>query len=339
MSTHLKTVAGGEPVRQQAAAWFARLHADDVTDAQTRQWQAWLDADSRHRSAYERIERMWSALGAHAPEPEIARRMLATDVACTPSRRSRTWLSWTAAAAAVSALAIGAWGLLQPAGAPQVEYVTAVGEHRSVTLEDGTRITLDTDSRLQVSYTDRDRSMTLEHGRAYFAVARDARPLSVRTAHGSVRALGTEFEVYRHPHALEVTLIEGEVLLLPATDGDAQDPIAMHAGQRARLGAGADGPRLEPIDAAPPPWLSGRLVFVDASLDEVVSEFGRYSHQRIVLDGDGLAGIRISGVFRSDGLQAFVGALSDAYPVAVDTSVPGVLRLYRATPPVAHRHG
>lgn len=335
MSADLRTIEGGGPVRQQAAAWFARLRADDVTEAQTRQWQGWLDADPRHREAYERIERLWSALGEHAPEPEITGRLTSATRAGTSSWGRKAWLPWAGAVAAMVVFAIGIWGVLRPAEPGRIEYATAVGEHRSMVLEDGSRITLDTDSRLSVAYTSHTRDITLERGRAFFHVVSDPRPLSVHTAHGSVRAIGTEFEVSRLSNALEVSLVEGRVTLLPATSKYNHAPATMQAGHRARLNADLATFRIEAMNPAPPAWLSGRLVFVNVSLDEVASEFGRYSHQALVLDGDSLDDIRISGVFRSDGLQAFVGALSDAYPIGVDTSTPGVLRLHEVQAPAS----
>lgn len=332
MSVTLRPIEGGDPVRAQAAAWFARLRADDVTDAQIRQCRAWLATDPRHRQAYERLEHLWSTLGNHAPQPEITRRMTPPATTGTVARAGRSRLRWAGTAAAVTLLAMTAWAILRPVEPAPATYVTAVGEHRSMVLADGTRVTLDTDTHLTVAYTGHARDLALERGRAFFDVATDPRPLSVHTVHGSVRALGTEFEVSWHPDTLEVSLIEGQLLLQPAVQGQ-QVATAMHAGQRVRFDAESTAYHMEAIRPVPPAWLSGRLVFVDASLDEVVSEFGRYSHRALVLEGDRLDDIRISGVFRSDGLQTFLGALADTYPVAVDTSVDGVLRLHETETP------
>ncbi|WP_024892138.1 FecR family protein [Luteimonas huabeiensis] len=329
MKPELESIAGGDPVRQQAAAWFARLRSDDATAADTQRWTAWLEADPRHRSAYERLERLWSEAGEHAPHPEIARRLADGPAGIGRTGARRRWLFGLATAATLAASAIGAWALRPPAAA-DTTYATAVGEQRSLSLEDGTRVTLDTDTRLRVAYLDDERRMVLDHGRAFFRVAHEARPLSVRTRHGGVRVVGTAFELRGDERAAEVALIEGEVLLLPPEHarGPAAVPVRMVAGQRARLGDGLTAPRIEPLRAtAAPAWLSGRLVFEDASLADAAAEFNRYGHGRIVLDGDGLSAIRITGVFRSDGAAAFAGALADAYPVALDASEPGVLRL------------
>ncbi|MCD9033293.1 FecR domain-containing protein [Luteimonas sp. Y-2-2-4F] len=331
MSSELESIAGGDPVRQQAAAWFARLRSDDVAAADTQRWAAWLEADPRHRSAYERLERLWSEAGEHAPDPEIARRLAGAEARPSGARRPRRLRALATAAAAVVAAAIGAWALTRPpAPAPETTYATAVGEQRDLSLEDGTRVTLDTDTRLRVAYLDDERRMVLDRGRAFFRVAPEARPLSVRTRHGGVRVVGTAFEMRRDEGTVDVALIEGEVLLLPPEEarGAAAAPVRMVAGQRARLGAGLPAPRIEPLQAtSAPAWLSGRLVFEEAALVDAAAEFNRYGHGRVVLDGEGLAAIRITGVFRSDGAAAFAGALADAYPVVLDAPEPGVLRL------------
>lgn len=329
MSRGMRMIDGGDPIRQQAAVWFARLRSDDVTDAQTQRWQAWLDADPAHRRAYERIERLWSGLGTYAHHPDIARRLESFPVGPAGVRGRRNWRPWAgaAAAAAVAVLAVTLWAMVRPAGIQPVDYVTAIGEHRNVVLEDGTRVALDTNSRVSVAYSDDARDIRLTQGRAFFDTGSDPRPLTIHTTLGSVRAIGTRFEVYRQPGAVEVSLIEGRLLLLPAEASAAGGPTPMQAGQRARFNADPSALRIESVKPELPAWLSGRLVFTDASLDEVISEFSRYSRQTLVLDGHGLDGIRISGVFRNDGLQAFLGALADAYPISVDASEPGVLRL------------
>lgn len=330
MTIDLELIDGGDPIRLQAAAWFARLRADDVSDADRRQWQAWANADHRHRAAYERLERLWSSLGEHAPAPEIARRLATAPPHASPagpdSRRRLRWIGAFAVAATIALAAIGGWTLL-PGAKSEREYATDIGEQRRMTLEDGTRVTLDTGTRLRVDYSGRERRLVLEQGRAFFEVAKENRPLSVYTEHGGVRAIGTQFEVYRHDRDMDVLLVEGQVML--SMSGGSGPEVAMQAGHKARLGMDAGAaPRIEPVRRADmPPWLSGRLVFEDASLHDVVAEFNRYSRQQMVLTDARLSKIHITGVFRNDGTQAFLGALQDTYPVIVDTSMPGVLRL------------
>lgn len=333
MTPDLRIVAHADPVQLQAATWFARLRADDLTDGETRRWRAWME-DPQHRRAFERLEHLWSDVGEFAPHREIAMRIdsipTAADsgAAALPSRRKGQRWYGVAAGAAMAAL-VGTWLLLRPAVPAQLEYGTAVGEHRSVMLEDGSRVTLDTDTQLSVAYSDIERRLTLTKGRALFRVANEVRPLTVHTSHGGVRAVGTEFEVYRRDRDVEVALIEGEVLLLPAgNDGTAAPaPVKMVAGHKARYSSQTPIPQIEPLQmASAAAWLSGQLVFEDVALPEVAAEFNRYSHDQIEL-GSGLSGVRVTGVFHSDGLLSFVGALADAYPIRVDVSNPGVVQL------------
>jgi len=352
MSRDLHVIDGGDPIRHQAAAWFARLRADDLSESERCQWQAWMDADPRHRAGYQRLELLWSGLGAHAPAREIAERLDAIGsggggnrggggdnagsssggrpTGLVPSRRAAGRRRFALATAAMLGLAaIGAWQWWPAAGdSAPLQYATDVGEQRRLTLKDGTRVTLDTDTRLHVAYTAQERRLVLDKGRAFFEVAKGRRPLVVYTAHGGVRAVGTEFEVYRHDHSTEVALVEGEVLLSGASA--ATEPLPMQAGHRASLRQDTDVPQVKPLhDTHVPPWLSGRLVFENTALPEVVAEFNRYSRRPMVLGDAQLADIHITGVFRSDGMHAFIGALRDAYPVSVDGSQPEVVRLVR----------
>ena len=337
MMPKLELIDGGDPVRRQAAAWFARLRADDVTAGDTRDWQRWMAADARHRAAYERFERLWADAGEHAPRPEIAARMDDAGIA-NDARVASASTRWRMGAGMVAALALvtaGVWQLMLPSAAPEATYVTSVGEHRDVVLKDGTRVTLDTDTQLRVTFSDDARALVLDRGRAYFRVAKERRPLSVHTEQGGLRVLGTTFEVDLRDDDVDIALVEGEVVLLP-TGPTADDGalLGLVAGQKARMGGDLDAPRILAMDdVGPPAWLTGRLVFEDVSLADVVAEFNRYKHERLVIEDPGLSQLQITGVFRSDALLAFVGALCEAYPVMADATTPGVLRLRRDPSP------
>ncbi|KRD74592.1 FecR domain-containing protein [Lysobacter sp. Root983] len=333
-TTRLNVVEGGDPIRRQAAAWFARLRADDVSESDRRDCRQWLNADPRHRAAYERIERMWSTLGEHAPHPEVALRIRAeTPAPAAPAsarKRGTRAAWWSGAAAALVALAVIGWRLQPAPPVPEQHYVTAIGESRTIALADGSRVSLDTDTRLQVRFSGEQRRISLVRGRAFFRVAKETRPFLVQTEDGSVKAVGTEFEVYRREGEIEVALIEGRVLLLAAAaDGAAPVQLAtLDPGQKASFGQRKPLRMIQPDrHAALPAWLSGKLAFEDQALPAAVTEFNRYSHRRIVLQGEAVARIRVSGVFRSDDPHAFVEALQELYPVAVSASPSGDLLL------------
>ena len=316
----LHIASTNDPVRHTAAAWFARMRADDVGERERREFQRWLAEEPRHRRVYEHLEMLWSDLGAHAGTQEIATRLHAISARRFPATRQRPlrrhFAAWSVAALLlIAALVTGAvfWSTRQPTSHL---YTTGTGERRTLVLQDGSHVTLDTDTRLSVAFSPRTRQLTLVHGRAFFHVAKDPdRPFLVTTPDGIVRATGTQFSVYEYNDAVEVTLVEGHVIVTPDNPANQRDPvIAMRAGQRLLMGKGYPTPLLESArvntDTA---WLSGKLVFDDAPLPSAIAEFNRYTTDKIVIGDDSLRSIHVTGVFRTDDNRGFVDALKISY--------------------------
>jgi transmembrane sensor len=141
---------------------------------------------------------------------------------------------WLASAAAVVATAIGA-SLFLPSFVGRT-YETAVGEQRTLTLDDGSVLHLNTHSRVRVRLSHAVRQIDLLEGEAMFEVEHDAkRPFLVSTGSATVRAVGTQFNVYRHPDAsTTVAVIEGVVQITANPH-----PLA----SRAPSPLGGEGPR------------------------------------------------------------------------------------------------
>ena len=331
--TKLEIVADADPIRTQAATWFARLHADELSDAEQIEHQAWLDSDPAHRAAYERVERMWSMLGDFSPTPEIEQRLAAIPAAAPQTRaqlqrrpRRMRWLA--ACAAAVTAAVIG-WRVFAPAPASEQHYASAIGEQRSITLDDGTQVDLDTGTTLRVRYSRQQRRIELDQGRAFFRVAHDStRPLSVDTAQGSVRAVGTQFEVYRQNTGVDVALFEGKVQLR-AADKNATAVATLSPGQRAHLAAGQP-PQVQNFQGgSAPAWITGQLVFENLPLRAAVEEFNRYGGSPLRVNDAALGELRVSGVFRSNDSSGFLEALNALHKVSAHTNAAGETELTR----------
>ncbi len=161
---------------------------------------------------------------------------------------------------------------------------TRVGERRVIVLEDESRVTLNTDTRIAVAFDKKDRVIRLERGEALFNVAHDAgRPFFVRADGGEVRAIGTRFMVRRDGARLAVTLLEGKV----AVRKDALAPILLEPGDRVVLGADAvalrDRPQIDTVTA----WQRGELILRDTPVAEAVREMNRYSQSHIELEAPG----------------------------------------------------
>lgn len=295
-------------IREEAAAWFARLNSTMVSTETLREFRAWR-RDSQNAQAYADIERFWRHAELVRQDPQIQD---AADQAMNRKKRGPRGLARPGPKSLATLAIIAALGLLLALGWPTLTarvYATDVGELRLVRLEDGSRLQLDTASKVRVRMDQDARRVDLIAGRAQFAVAHDPqRPFIVHADGAEVRALGTRFDVRRAAAAVEVTLLEGVVRVT----GEAADKAwTLAPGEQLKVGPGADRKAPAPVSAET--WTSGRLVFRGAPLAEAVAEVNRYSPRKIVLEAPGLARTPVTGVFDAGDTAAFVAAVQDLY--------------------------
>lgn len=236
-----------------------------------------------------------------------------------PQRR-RYWPRVAALAASVVIATLG-WALFNTTWLGANTYVTAVGEQRSVKLEDGSVMVLNTATRAKVDFSDTRRTIRLLEGEALFMVRHDpSRPFAVSTNSGTVVAVGTQFNVYQRADTTRVSVIEGVVRI----DTDAAKESSLVAanpvratGEAARLSAGDEAiihdglvARAEQPDVQRSvAWRTRQLVFRDRELSEVATEFNRYNKAKIVVEGEALRVRSISGVFEADDPQPLIDFL------------------------------
>jgi transmembrane sensor len=178
-------------------------------------------------------------------------------------------------------------------------YSTGIGEQRSLTLADGSTVTLDTRTRIRVRFSAGERGIDLLEGRALFRVAKnDRQPFVVQSDRAAVRAVGTEFDVYRQRAAVTVTVLEGRVAVTSQRrQGDA---VLVPAGEQvAVLGSTQVTSPTAADVAAATAWTQRRMIFESAPLSAVVEEFNRYNTRRLVVRDPRLSELHVSGVFAS----------------------------------------
>jgi transmembrane sensor len=177
-------------------------------------------------------------------------------------------------------------------------FQTALGEQRSVVLSDGSVVTLNTSSAIEVSMAKDRRTITLLSGEALFQVAHDpSRPFEVETGDTRVRAVGTQFDVDLRATGTTVTVVEGKV---------AVDNLPLTAGEQLTV-----APRTKPRTvhaniAAATAWTQRRLIFENRPLGEVAAEFNRYNRQSIDIRSPELRGQEVTGVFQANDPDSFV---------------------------------
>lgn len=274
-----------------AAAWLARLHGDENVRPAL---EAWLDEDPAHAAAFGRASEVWAIL------PRAARTREETARVGSPPRPVGLPRVGIAIAASL-VLALGVvWWSLGNAG----DYATRPGEQKVATLEDGSRIALNTDTRVDVQFDGGRRHIELDKGEAMFEVAHDAeRPFVVVAGDTRVEAIGTVFIVRRTADDVIVTLIKGKVAVTrsPPADGrGAGETLMLNPGEK--LTEPEDGQiRIEPesVEIATA-WRRGQTVFDETPLGSAVTELNRYGGPVIVVDDPRVAALPISGVFATN---------------------------------------
>lgn len=315
-------------IDEQAAEWFARRldrqegpgrHLTDIKVEQA--FEAWIQADPRHRAAYQFMERTADDITWAHPQsgyqPRATRR--------APVR------AWPKIAATVAAVALLAGAGLYAVSAMNGIH-TDVGETRTLTLSDGTQVTLSGKSSIAVQFSGRQRRVVLNYGEAYFDVVHNARrPFSVVAGGTEVRDVGTQFNVNMRRASLEISVLSGEVSVdHPGTT--AQSVLDAHAGQRVRVALLA---AKSPVAAARPLEVSalapqaavaireGRQSYDQTRLGDIVDDINRYYAPGMSLSDPGAGNLRLTASFMPKDVNAFIAGLPEIANLVVSQSDDG----------------
>ena len=316
-----------------ASAWFAKQQSDQWTPEHQSELNAWLEQSTAHRIAFLRVCEAWKRFGqldGLVPDrlpgtiPERGAWVWGSTrresegfsirgALKVPFHRVRRLAAGVALLGVLAAAGLTSWYVTQRS----TGYRTEVGQVRSILLEDGSHLTLDAGSRIDVAVRADERRIDLIRGDAYFEVARDPmRPFVVSVGRARVVAVGTQFYVERGDNGLIVLVTEGKIRL----DQPAGSSQEVAAGSEARLDA------TEILISRPTElqveetlgWRNGYLLFRDTSLVEAIAKFNRYSHKTMLIEDPSIAGIRIGGHFRLDDVQGFLWLLKSGFPINVD---------------------
>ena len=290
-------------VAAQAAEWFVLLHSGEASPSEERAFEQWLARAPEHERAWKRALQVSQHAGSVPPA------LGAATLRRTSGRR-----------AAVRALVLlmvappAAWLTVRavPWQRMTATHATATGEQRQLTLADGTRVWLDTQTAIDVAYDATQRLLTLKEGRIFVETAQDGaeRPFRVRTDHGMARAIGTRFTVAQGDGSSCVAVTQGAVEVTPRS-GDGS--VRLEAGQQVRFGKASIGP----VTAAQPDaekWSRGILAVDDMRLDVFLAEVGRYRSGILRCD-PAIAHLRITGAFQLRDTDAILQNLTHLLPV------------------------
>lgn len=336
---------------EAAAHWYVMQDARQLSSSEEAEFDAWRD-DPVNAAAYRKAGGAMALFAPDVAGDVNLRALRQSALEARPAPRPRYVLALGGSIAASLALALVFAGFQQRAGEPfagrhdatpiavtgtssasgtnsgarLLEYRTGVGERRTVQLSDGSTVTLNTSTKLAVLFSGHRRLIRLSRGQALFEVSHDAgRPFTVEAADRQVTALGTIFEVRVDPGRVNVTLIRGRVVVdrTAGASGGFEEtripPTILKPGQQfdAELGA-PQKVALVDIDRHLL-WRSGFVEFDDEPLGRAVAEINRYSAKPIVLSNDGVAALRVSGLYHTGSTDQFIDALHGL--LSVDTKV------------------
>jgi transmembrane sensor len=286
---------------EQAAAWVVRLQADPSAVDRER-FEAWRAQGEPYARAYDLALTAWLAVGEHAAAPRLL--AMRRDALERARKTSTRWDRRTVAAGLcfliLAPIAVLGWYRLKSNDV--LEFQTRRGEQQVIVLPDGSRMSLDALSRVEVKYTSDVRGIELTAGRANFEVAKDVtRPLKVHSGPRTVTAIGTVFTVEREPREVVVTLVEGHVAVT-SSDQPTQT-MEMRPRQQLRMMDSGQVTLREGLD--PAQALAWRL-------SRVVARMNNYSATPIRVEGPA-SGLHISGVFKAGDTAAFVDAMQSYF--------------------------
>ena len=305
--------SASDGIANEAAHWVARLESPACEPADRAAFEDWLARSPAHLAAYLEMERLHADAAALAGDDLLRAAARRARRSAVSSHRPRLLRTLPAIAATLAIAAGAAWWGLRPAPVPVagVVHVTGVGEQRTVVLDDGTRMTLDTDTHVQARFDADARAVVVERGRVQFEVGRDpARPFRVEAGPGVVRDIGTTFQVVRRGDAVQVALLDGVVMV----EGAGRETVTLAPGQQIEVEADGDVGMAAPLDTvAAAGWPKGELVFQQRPLASLLEEMNRYSDTRVRLADPALGEIRVSGVFHMHDQAALVAALEQGW--------------------------
>ncbi|MDM0021658.1 FecR family protein [Variovorax saccharolyticus] len=300
-------------IEEQAALWVVTLDEDPADQAARTACAQWCAEDPRHARALETMRRMWQSVTPQTPVPAPERR---------PTRRRAS----RHALGLLVVLPCLLWlGSALPWRIWLADERSAVGEVRQITLADGSLVTLNSDSAIDIDLSGDKRRLRLRRGEVYVEVAKGSAPFVVIDRDGSARALGTRYAVRRDAEDTLVTVTESRVLVRPRAAPEQATEVA--AGEQVRFDRNGITQSTRSVAPGALAWRQGRVVFQDAPVAEVLRELARYRPGLLLADDQALAGLRFTGVLPARQSDEALALLAAALPIEVSRLSPWLVRV------------
>lgn len=299
-----------------AADWYVRLTSGNASQADHQAWRQWQDERSENADAWQRVEAVTGKFGSIPPAIGMAAlNQVAAGPHSSGRRRALKQLGLLIAAGAAGGLAYRQ----EPWAEVLADYSTGIGERREIVLADGTHLYLNTATSIDVSFDADRRSIKLIKGEVLIQTGHEQfaryRSFVLTTDHGAVTALGTRFSVRHFDDYSLVTVFEHAVEIVPKQNESAR--LILREGEAMAFDTAAMLTR-SVADPASVAWSQGFLVVDQMPLSEFLAELARYRNGILRCD-PAIAKLSISGSFPLGDTDAALAALTDIFPVRIDT--------------------
>jgi len=327
MMSKLVQFPNARQIEVEACAWIAQLDGNPPSPEDLTAFREWINRSPQHAQEIRRLSALWSDLN------------IMTELGVPVKKHGQTASDKFPRGAVFAVVVVLSMAVAMfyfrpqtPVTAVNVLYSTSVGEQKPVTLADGSRVLLNTDSRIQVNYSAQRREVHLLRGEAYFEVAHNAkRPFMVYAGANMVRAVGTAFTVHLKEQDVEVVVTEGIVELSAVANGSggpAAKNLIRPAVKLADIKAGQSADFNQEVESIQPvmpleikrklSWREGVLAFSGEPLEQVVAEISRYTPVTIVISDPAIRNVRIGGYFKVGATDAMLEALETSFGVRVN---------------------
>lgn len=276
---------------ERAIYWHVRLLSGDFGSQEMEKFLSWQQADRENEVYLHHVEENWAVLEVHKDKIHDALNSKKHHV--VPTIGNMRWVGVVAASLIMIMTTLVIF-------APFFEkHTTAIGEQKIIYLADGSSVFLNTNTALKVDMSDKERTINLIKGEAYFQVTPDKhRPFMVAVGQRVIRVVGTKFNIYRTDNETTLSVTEGIVAILEGTDDDIIEQQVL-AGKQIIINQKNEIQKtiklnLNNVTA----WKEGQLVYEDILLQDFIRDLNRYYVGKIILQDKELGKMRISGVFQ-----------------------------------------
>lgn len=300
-------------IKTEALAWFVKLQSGHACQEDQQQLAAWLSQSALHRQEYAKLDTIWSDLDGldslkYRMQADKGNGLSTGPRHVTPTRR-QFLVGGGCLAASLSAVAIStdiSHFLFR-------DFVTSVGEVAAYTLPDGSFLELDSYSAASLEYSTKSRKLILHHGRAFVGADADAhRPFIVQTNHDQIVTAQAQFSVHKWDENVTIAVTDETVEIMSAH----QSRQVLKKGQAASLNAKGDISRpyqMSQDEALS--WRSGKLIFEDKPLRQVIADLDRYRQGKIIVTDNALLNLHVSGVFDTHHIENTLNVMDQILPV------------------------